>query len=259
MEAPIVIEKKESVAYVLLNRPQYYNALDMNMATSLANHLLSLSSDDSIRGIIVTGRGKAFCGGGDLKWVCTHPSGPAAAFHDLSGRFHQAVTEIRNTPKPVIAAINGAAAGGGFSLALACDFRVMARTAVLKQAYTSNGLSIDGGGSWMLPRLVGLSKAMEIMALDETISAEDAIGMHLVNQVVDADRVIEESDRLMNRLLELSLHSFGWSKRLLHASFDTPLEAQMERERVGLSECGARDGREGIAAFIEKRKPRFVS
>ena len=160
--------------------------------------------------------------------------------------------------KPVIAAINGIAAGGGFSLALACDFRVMAKSAILKQGYTSNGLSIDGGGSFTLPRLVGLARALEIAAFDKPISADQALTWGLVTKVVEDQRVIEEALNMGRELATISLNSFRVSKNLLTDSFNTTLEAHLDNERNFLSSCaGHPDGKEGILAFKEKRKPLF--
>jgi 2-(1,2-epoxy-1,2-dihydrophenyl)acetyl-CoA isomerase len=169
-----------------------------------------------------------------------------------------AMTEIRRMRKPVIAAINGIAAGGGFSLAIACDLRVMAKSAVMKQAYTSAGLCIDGGGTHSLPRLVGLARAMEIVAFDRPISSEQALSWGLVTKVVDDGRALDESMGMAHELTRNSVHSFGWCKELLIDSFDTAFEAQLERERFALSICASHaDGREGVKAFSEKRKPAF--
>jgi len=125
MDEPILVERDGGIAKVFMNRPEAFNAFEIEFLEALAKHMVSLAVDDSIRGIVITGKGKAFCAGGDLKYVHSYADGPAVAFHMLSDRFHSAMTEIRRMGKPVIAAINGAAAGGGFSLALACDFRVM--------------------------------------------------------------------------------------------------------------------------------------
>ena len=160
--------------------------------------------------------------------------------------------------KPVIAAINGIAAGGGFSLALACDFRVMAQSAALRQAYTSSGLSIDGGGSFALPRLVGLARAMEIMAFDHMISSTQALEWGLVTKVVPDDEVLSEALAMLHTLTQGALHSFAWSKKLMTDSFNNALETQLEMERQGISDCAAHpNGQEGIRAFLEKRKPTF--
>jgi 2-(1,2-epoxy-1,2-dihydrophenyl)acetyl-CoA isomerase len=162
-------------------------------------------------------------------------------------------------PKPVIAAINGIAAGGGFSLALACDFRVMAESAVLRQAYTSNGLCIDGAGSFILPRLVGMARAMEIMAFDKAISSEQALSWGLVTKVVKDGGTLEEATLMARELTQISLYSFGWSKKLLTDSLNTSFETHIERERRGLSSCAAHpEGQEGLRAFAEKRKPVFI-
>lgn len=259
MAETVEVEKGEGgIATVWLSRPEVYNAFDLETAEALARHLGSLAADGSIRGVVVTGRGKAFCAGGDLKWASGFPRGPPAAFRALAGQFHRAITEVRRMAKPVVAAVNGVAAGAGFSLALACDFRVMAKSAVLRQAYTSNGLCIDGGGTFTLPRLVGLARALEIAALDEPIPAERAMALGLATRVVDDGRAREEAVEMARALARGSLHSFGWSKRLLTDSFDTPLEAHLEREREGLAACAAHpDGREGLRAFAEKRRPVF--
>ena len=154
---PVKVEMEDGIAKAVLNRPESFNALDIELAEVLAKALAGFSTDESVKAVIVSGEGKAFCAGGNLKWVLKHPSGTRAAFHELAGRFHQSIIEIRRMEKPVIAAVNGVAAGAGFSLALACDFRVMAKSATFRQAYTSVGLCIDGGGSHILPRLVGQS------------------------------------------------------------------------------------------------------
>jgi 2-(1,2-epoxy-1,2-dihydrophenyl)acetyl-CoA isomerase len=229
------------------------------MIESLAGHLITLSVDPDVRAVIISGDGKAFCAGGDLKWVLTFPQGPPAAFHELAARFHQAILEIRRMSKPVIAAINGIAAGGGFSLALACDFRIMTESAVLRQAYTSNGLCIDGGGSFILPRLVGMARAMEIMAFDNPISSEQALSWGLITKVVKDGSALEEATLMAQELAKNSLHSFGWSKKLLTDSFNSSFETHIERERRGLSLCAAHpEGKEGLIAFAEKRKPNFT-
>jgi 2-(1,2-epoxy-1,2-dihydrophenyl)acetyl-CoA isomerase len=211
-----------------------------------------------VRGLVISGEGKAFCAGGDLKYFLGSPGGPGRAIHQTAGYFHQAILEIRRMAKPVIAAVNGVAAGGGFSLALACDFRVMGASAVLKQAYTSAGLSLDGGGSFTLPRMVGLARALEIVAFDRPISAEQALAWGLATRIVPDDQVLAAALDLAHELARRSLNSFGWAKRLLTDSFNSAFEAHLERERRGLATCAAHpDGQEGLQAFVEKRKPVF--
>jgi len=258
MSEQVKVTREGGIAVVLLDRPEAFNALGPEMAEGLVTHLIALSADRNVRGVVITGAGKAFCAGGDLKWVLGHPLGAPAAFHELAGRFHLAVTEIRRMAKPVIAAVNGIAAGGGFSLALACDFRVMAESAALRQAYTSSGLCMDGSGTFTLPRLVGLARALEIAAFDEPIPAEQALAWGLATRVVKDGTARDEALAMARRLAQRSVNSFGAVKRLLTDSFDTAFEAQIERERNGLTSCAAHpDGREGLQAFTEKRKPRF--
>ena len=248
-----------SIATILLNRPQSFNALNLQTAQELSQHLLALSSDSAVRAVVITGAGKAFSAGGDIKRALGHLQGPAAAFHELATQVHICVVEIRRMAKPVIAAINGVAAGGGFSLALACDFRVMARSAKLRQAFTSNGLSIDAGGTFTLPRLVGFARALEVAAFDEPISADQALDWRLVTSVVDDEAVVSAATDLAASLARRSLHSFAWSKRLLTNAFESSLETHLEQERQGLVSCVShRDGEEGMRAFIEKRQPVFA-
>ena len=258
MSQSIELRKDGMIAEVLLNRPETFNAFDLDMVELFAKGLINLALDDSISVVVISGEGKAFCAGGDLKWVSSFPGGPAAGFHELAARYHQAILEIRRMRKPVVAGINGIAAGGGFSLALACDFRIMAQSAILRQAYTANGLCMDGGGTFTLPRLVGMARAMEIVAFDKPISSEQALTWGLVTKVVEDGRVMEEARHMARELVKVSLHSFGWCKELLTDSFHTTFETQIERERMGISQCGAHpDGREGLKAFAEKRKPIF--
>lgn len=258
MNDPVLIQKHDGILQILLHRPEAYNALNLHMMEMLANTLASAATDSAVKGILLTGQGKAFCAGGDLKWISQQTEETGAVLYRLAPQFHLSITEIRRMEKPVVAAINGTAAGGGFSLALACDFRVMAQSAVLRQAYTSSGLSIDGGGSFTLPRLVGLARALEIMAFDPLISAAQALEWGLVTKVVADQDVISESLSMLMTLTKTSLHSFAWSKKLIINSFDNTLETQLELERQGISDCAAHpDGQEGIRAFVEKRKPTF--
>ena len=161
-------------------------------------------------------------------------------------------------PKPVVAAIRGLAAGGGFSLALACDFRVMEASAVLLQGYTTNGLSIDGGGTFMLPRLVGMAKAMEIAVFDRPISADQALSWGLATEVTDDGKSLERAIGMIREIIKRPLTSFAASKRLISEAFHTSLETELEKEREYLAQCAEHpNGREGMAAFLEKRKGRF--
>jgi 2-(1,2-epoxy-1,2-dihydrophenyl)acetyl-CoA isomerase len=258
MTSPILTQQHGPILEVALNRPEAFNAFNLEMMVTLSDVLANAATDESIKGVMLTGKGKAFCAGGDLKWISQQEGDAGSTLHRLAPQFHIAITEIRRMGKPVVAAVNGIAAGGGFSLALACDFRVMAESAVLRQGYTSNGLSIDGGGTFALPRLVGLARSLEIAAFDETISASKAWEWGLVTKVAPDSEVRKEALAMLKGLSKTALHSFAWSKRLFLESFHNTLEAQLELERQGISDCaGHPEGREGIRAFVEKRKPLF--
>jgi 2-(1,2-epoxy-1,2-dihydrophenyl)acetyl-CoA isomerase len=231
MTEPVLVKREGEIAEVRLNRPQVFNALDFDLMRELSRQLVSLAVDDDVRGVVISGEGKAFCAGGDLKWALGWPHGVPAAFHELAARLHQAIVEIRRMPKPVIAALN---------------------------AYTSNGLCVDGGGTFTLPRLVGLARALEIVAFDRPISSEQAEAWGLATRVVEDGSALEEAMNMARTLAKGSLHSFGWSKQLLTDSFNTAFETHLERERAGLCSCAAHpDGQEGLRAFGEKRKPVF--
>lgn len=255
----IDLQMHDDIAEVALDRPEAYNAFNLEMVQSLADTLTKIAPDPGVAGVVITGRGKAFCAGGDLRWALNHwPEHPGRAFHTLAARFHRAVTEIRRMEKPVVAAVNGVAAGGGFSLALACDFRVMAQSAVLRQAYTSNGLCIDGGGTHTLPRLVGFARAMEIAAFDAPIDAEKAFAWGLATELAEDGRALDAALEMVRRVAGGAFHAFSRVKRLMTDTYGNCLEYQLEREREALGACADHpEGREGLAAFSEKRNPRF--
>lgn len=258
MAEAVRVEREAGIARVVLHRPDVLNALDLDVAQGLVDALGGVALADEIRVVVVTGEGRGFCAGGDLGWALRQPEGPAAAIHRLAGTFHRAITEIRRMGKPVVAAINGVAAGAGFSLALACDFRVMARNAVLRQAYSSAGLCMDGGGTFTLPRLAGAARAFEIATLDPAIGAEQALEWGLVNRLAGEGEALAAALELARDLLARSTSSFARTKALLDRAFETSLEEQLEREREAIVACAASaDGQEGIRAFTEKRRPAF--
>ena len=258
MDDPVLSQQHGNILEITLNRPDTYNALKFEMMKMLGEILSHAGTNDAIKGVLLTGKGKAFCSGGDLKSISQQSEDAASVLYRLAPQFHLSITEIRRMGKPVVAAINGIAAGGGFSLALACDFRVMAQSAMLRQAYTSSGLSMDGGGTFALPRLVGLARAMEIMAFDDPISSSQALEWGLVTKVTADDQIFTEALAMLNTITQGALHSFAWSKKLMVDSLNHTLETQLELERQGISDCaGHPNGQEGIKAFLEKRKPSF--
>ena len=260
MNSTVHLERNDDLAVVRLHRPETFNAIDAVLAADLREALLTCWNDRSIRAVVLTGDGKAFCGGGDLKNISAagEDADLGAVFYDVAGTFHESILAIRRMPKAVIAAINGPAAGGGFSLALACDYRVMSRDAFMQLAYTSHGLSIDGGGTFTLPRLVGLSGAMKIALFDERMLAAECLDLNLVHEIVPGDELTERAMALGQRFAAMPVEVIGRTKRLFNRSFDSPLEQQLEAERTELARAGSHaEGAEGIAAFLEKRRPDY--
>lgn len=252
------VERDGAIATIVLNRPERLNALDLETAGFLVSLLQGLASDDDVSSIIITGSGRGFCAGGDLGWAAAYPGGPAKGLHVLASHLHQALLEIHRTGKPVIAAINGVAAGAGFSLALACDFRVLDEGAAFRLAYTSAGLSVDGGGTFMLARLIGLARALEMAAFDEPVDAAQAASAGLVTRIAAAGEALDAARALARDLQARSLASFASSKYLLRRSVETPLEVQLEHEREAIVACAlTAEGAEGISAFVSKRVPDF--
>ena len=258
MIEPIKASICGEIALILFDRPKAFNAFDLDAITVFAEHLINLSGDDTVRGVVISGEGTVFCAGGDLKWVVGWPNGYASAFHNLAAQSIRRFWKFGACKNLLLQLSTGSRPGEGFLLALACDFRVMAKSAVMRQAYTSNGLSIDGGGTFMLPRLVGMARALEIAAFDRPISAEQALNWGLVTKVVEDGQVREEAMKMAEKLAEGSLQSFAASKQLFTDSFSNSFETHLELERAALRSCAAHPaGKEGLTAFSEKRKPVF--
>jgi 2-(1,2-epoxy-1,2-dihydrophenyl)acetyl-CoA isomerase len=253
----MIFEKKEKTAVIKLNRPKEFNALDFELTGNLARALEICKDDRDIRAIVITGIGKAFCSGGDVAMFGSAKD-KGEAIRQLVELLHNVTVAIRQIPKPVIAAINGVAAGGGLSMAAACDLRISASSAKFKQAYTSIGLAPDGGWSMTVPLLIGFGKATELAFLDPTFDAKRALDLGLVHQVVD-DAELEKV--AMDMALKLSrgpATAFAIVKENLNRSMMGLLEQQLELERRGMNRLGkTADAEEGITAFVEKREPLF--
>ncbi|HRV93145.1 MAG TPA: enoyl-CoA hydratase/isomerase family protein [Anaerolineae bacterium] len=259
VKQPVLFSYHESIATITLNRESVYNAIDLHLAEALRQRLLDIEHDPKVRSVIITGTGRAFSGGGDLRFA--HQASPDAlgySFLALTDVLHDSIARIRKMSKPVIAAINGPAAGAGFFLALACDLRVMAESAYLKQSNTSHGLSIPAGGTFTLPRMVGLAKALELALLDEPISAAQALQLGLVTKVTTDERLLDDTCNLAQRIGQMPIETIGRVKRLFNKSYYATLDEQLESERLEIAaSAGSAEGREGIIAFLEKRQPNF--
>ena len=258
---PLTTDYSQNILTITLNRPGLLNAIDLEMAETLKDILLDAAKDSTIRAIVLTGSGRAFCSGGDLKFAHqVNPDNPGDSFWALTSVLHVCIEEIREMSKPVIAAINGPAAGAGLFLALACDLRVMAQSAYLKQSNTSHGLSIPAGGTFTLPRLIGLGRALEIALLDDLIPSASALNLGLVSQVVSDETLLPTAQQLAVRVAQMPIETLGRVKRLMNDSFDSTLSEQMAAEQHAIAQAAnASEGREGVLAFLQKRSPQYCA
>lgn len=255
---PVLLAVEDAIARITFNRPGVLNALDEASILALKAVADRLSDMPHVRAVVVAGEGRAFLAGGDVSRF--HAAGEEAPdlVDGLIQPFHQAILTLAALNAPVIASVQGAAAGGGLSLALACDLCIAADDARFNMAYARIGTSPDGGGTFHLPRLVGLRRAMELALLSTDIGAQEALALGLVNKVVPAADLKTETDALARRIASGPTLAFGRIKRLLRASFSHSLTEQLAAEREAfVGSAGTADFREGVAAFVEKRKADF--
>ena len=253
----LIYEKADQVAVIRLNRPDVFNAADIGLFEDLIKALEACAVDDDVKVIIITGEGKAFCAGGDLAMFNDFPD-PGEGIRQLTKRFHFVISGIRRIPKPVIAMINGTVAGGGFSLAVACDLRICASSAKFRQAYTSSGLAPDGAWTLLVPLLLGFGKASELAYLDPVFDAKEALAMGLVNKVVEDSELQHATRQIALQLARGATLSYAIVKENFNDAMLSLLERTLEIERKGIIRAGkTNDAREGIAAFLERRKPIF--
>lgn len=255
----IILEEKKGVATITLNRPASFNAFEFETGRELVDAIEKCTKNVRVKVLIITGAGKVFCAGGNLK-AAKEWSGDNLGdfFRQLTKLFHRAILDIRMMPKPVIASVNGPAAGGGFSLALACDLRIASKNAVFRQAYTNVALVPDGGLTFHLPKLVGLGKASELIFLDKVITAGEAEKLGLVNLVVPEARLKDATLEVAKQLARGPSLAFARAKALLNKALTSSIESQLENERQEIALSGeTKDFREGLSAFFEKRKPKF--
>ena len=252
---PLEVTREGAIATLRFSRPEAMNAIDVPMAQALLAAVQGLASDPGVRAVVLCGAGKAFMAGGDLATLRADPVQGAA---DLLGPLNAAVQTLASMNAPVIAKVHGAAAGAGLALMLQADFVIAAEGTRFNLAYINLGTSCDVGASWALPRLVGLRHALEIALLGDTLTASDALRLGLVNRVVPAEHLGEATATLVNRLANGPTLAYGATKRLMRASFDHNLDAQLAAETAAFANCAAtRDMRAGIEAFFAKQPAQF--
>ncbi len=257
----IQLEMRDAVAVITLNRPAALNALTVEVGREF-RAALAEARERGARAVVLTGAGRAFCAGGDLREMrqLAEKEGRIEAFFDEPLRMiHDCVRLIRETPLPVIAAVNGVATGGGCNFALACDIVLAAESAQFNQAFVKVGLTPDCGGTFILPRLVGWKRAAELLMTGDMVDARRAAEMGMINRVVPDAELMAEALNLASRLAAAPTAALGRIKKMLDASAANDLNAQLELEHEAQLQSGqTKDFGEGVAAFIEKRPPKFT-
>ncbi len=254
----ILVDEQSHVRTITLNRPDDLNALNERMARELQAELAGVAEDRSVRCLVLTGAGRAFCAGQDLKEVTGAPE-PVDYREIIHRRYNPIVRRFRSMEIPIIASINGAAAGAGWSLALACDLRIASREAKFISAFGSIGLVPDAGMTWMLPRLVGLAKALEISWFGDPLTAAEAVQLGLVNRLAAPDELAAATGAWAATLARAAPQSLALTKQAMYASPASDLDSQLEREARLQGIAGrTKDYIEGVKAFLDKRTPEFT-
>lgn len=252
----ILFEIKDAVAYITFNRPDRYNAFNREMALLLQEKLDECKAN-IVRAVHITGAGKAFCSGQDLEEV-VDPAGPKID-HIVSEHYNPIIARIRQLQKPVVAAVNGVAAGAGANIALCCDVVVASQGAAFIQAFSKIGLIPDSGGTFFLPRLIGWQKASALMMLGDKVGAEEAERIGMIYKFFPADTFEEEAKKIAFTLAGMPTKGLAFTKQLLDNSFDNGYEDQLHDEEIFQQRAGrTKDYKEGVDAFLQKRKPNFT-
>lgn len=258
-EEVLIVEREDAIAIVTMNRPQARNALSRELHTALGATLQKLADDHSVRVIVLTGAGGAFCAGADLKSTLGENPGGLTGVEVVLDQYHAMIRAIVGAPKPVLAMVDGCAVGFGCDLALACDMRVISSEAYFQEKFVKLGLMPDGGGTFWLPRLVGLGRAMEYILLGEPINAETALSLGIANRVVPAAKLRAETLSLARSLAKGPPLAFGEIKKAMRSSLGGTIDTALEMERAGQIRClHSSDCMEGVMAWMQKREPEFT-
>lgn len=253
----VLFEKLDGVGKITLNREKVYNSFNREMALRLQEILEQCATDDEVRAIYLTGAGKGFCAGQDLG-EAIDPESPKID-QIVEEHYNPIIRLLRTIEKPIISAVNGVAAGAGANIALACDICVASASANFVQAFSKIGLIPDSGGTFYLPRLVGMQKAAGLMMLADNVSGKEAEAMNMIYKAFDDEAFEEESWKMAVKLACMPTVGIGLTKRLLNQSFENGLYDQLAREAVIQAQSAeSADHKEGIQAFLDKRKPKFT-
>ena len=253
----ILFSQQGSIGTLTFNRPEVYNAMNVDLILAMRDLTAQLAASKSLRALILKGAGKAFLAGGDVGLFYKQRD-KMEGVKSVGDALHAGIKNIRNMPFPVIAQIQGACAGAGLSVAMAADFAIAADVAQFNTAYTKIGLSPDGGSTYFLPRYVGMKRAIELIMLADMFDAKAAADMGIINRAVPAEQLDQEVAALAERLSRGATQAFARAKKLVNQSFVTPIDKQLDDEIAYFEECAMTDDfKEGVTAFVEKRKPRF--
>jgi 2-(1,2-epoxy-1,2-dihydrophenyl)acetyl-CoA isomerase len=248
---------EQGVATITLNRPDVYNALNDEITFEMQDVLKAVSKDENVRVVVLTGEGKAFCSGQDLKAASGDQK--RSFLQSLHKRYNPIISAMRSLPKPIVCRLNGVAAGAGCSLALACDVIVAAEEATLIEVFINIGLVPDSGSSYFLPRLVGMAKAFELCSMGSRVKANEAVSIGLINKSVPADQLDATVKSYTDYFASAPTKSIGLIKKMLNKSATSTLEEMLEYEAYCQEIAGSsHDYKEGVTAFLEKRKPGFL-
>ncbi len=256
----LAFELRDGVAWITIDRPAQFNALDIGAMKELLAAVTRCSTDPAVRAVVITGAGeKAFCAGGDVASFAANAEDLRPLLLEMTANFHLAVSRMAWMAPPVIAAVNGVAAGAGVSLVAAADLAVAVENARFTSAYTQIGLTPDGSSSYFLTRILGPRRTLEFYLTNRTLSPQEALQWGLVNRVVAASEFQTEVEKLARALAAGPTRAYGGAKKLVQMGLNDTLESQMEREtRMIVEMGGSADGREGVRAFVEKRRPNFT-
>jgi 2-(1,2-epoxy-1,2-dihydrophenyl)acetyl-CoA isomerase len=257
-EPAVLLDVRDGVARLTLNRPDAANAIDLALAKALKDSAAEIAATEGVRVVVLRGAGARFCGGGDVPSFADAADGLADALHAVLAELHPAVELLASLDAPVVAAVQGSAAGAGLALVAGADLAIAAASTKFVMAYTAIGLVPDGGSTWYLPRAIGMRRALELALTNRVLSAEEACDWGLVNRVVDDAELDDAVEALVGSLVAGAPRALGSAKALMRSSLAMTLDAQLAHEATRMVLAGgSAAGQEGVAAFVAKRPPEF--